>query len=84
MSSLHVEVVSRSKEIYRGEAYYVSAPSASGYVGILPGRQPLLAVMSPGTVKITKTEGGEEQSFAVGPGFISVDQDIVKIVIDQV
>lgn len=83
MSSLHVEVVSRSEEIYRGDAYYVSAPASSGYVGILPGRQPLLAVMNPGIVKIKKTVDGEEQSFEVGPGFISVDQDIVKIVIDQ-
>lgn len=83
MSSLHVEVVSRSERIYHGDAYYVSAPAASGYLGILPGRQPLLAVMAPGTVKIKKTADGAEQNFEVGPGFISVDQDIVKIVIDQ-
>lgn len=83
MNSLHVEVVSRGENIYRGDAYYVSAPASSGYVGILPGRQPLLAVMISGTVKIKKTADGEEKNFEVGPGFISVDQDIVKIVIDQ-
>lgn len=83
MSGLHVEVVSRTEEIYKGDAYYVSAPAASGYVGILPGHQPLLAVTIPGTVKIKKTADGNEENFEVGSGFISVDKDIVKIVIDQ-
>lgn len=82
MSQLQVCVVSRSHALYEGSADYVSAPSVEGMVGVLPGRQPLLAAMVPGKLEI-KHEG-ESQVIEVGSGFISVDRDHVTIVVDQV
>ena len=43
---LDVNVVSRSESIWSGSASSVTVPSADGEVGILPGRQPLLAAMT--------------------------------------
>lgn len=81
--SLQVTVVSRAAQLFHGEASYVSAPSSEGEVGILPGRQPFLATMAPGMVRITLA-GGEVKQVPVAPGFISVDSDRVTIVVDAV
>lgn len=82
MASLQVTVVSRSEELYQGEAEMVSAPSSEGSLGILPGRSPVLATMTGGTIRIQPTGGKSEVTMEVGPGFISVDSDHVMIVVD--
>ena len=48
--ALHVEVVSPAGEAWTGEATQVSVPLINGELGILPGRQPLVAVLGAGVV----------------------------------
>lgn len=80
--ALKVEIVSRVGELFRGEAEYVSVPSVNGALGVLPGRQPVLVALKAGTVTIREI-GGAERSIEVGPGFASVDQDEISVVIDE-
>ena len=81
MSSPHLEVtvVDRAAVLWSGDAEYVSIPAVDGRLGILPGRQPVLAVLVPGTVQITQL-GGEIISFDVAGGLASVDSDIITVV----
>ena len=57
MAHLDVDLVAADRTIWSGEARMVSAPSAEGEVGILPGHTPLLAVLRPGEVRITPSSG---------------------------
>nr|WP_152817743.1 F0F1 ATP synthase subunit epsilon [Pseudactinotalea sp. HY160] len=78
---MSVEVVATDRTVWAGEASAITAPASEGSIGILPGHQPVLAVLRPGTVLVTPT-GGEKVELEVGGGFVSVDHDIVTIVID--
>ena len=81
MAHLDVDVVAADRTIWSGEASMVSAPSAEGEVGILPGHTPLLAVLRRGEVRVTPLSG-ETVRTAVEAGFLSVDADRVTVVTD--
>lgn len=80
--ALHVRIVSRAAELFNGEADYVAVPAAAGSLGVLPGRQPVLAALRGGPVVIHEV-GGKETTIEVGTGFVSVDDDVVEIVVDE-
>lgn len=80
--ALTVEVVSSDRVRWEGEASAVSIPTVEGDVGILTDHQPLLAVLRPGKVRITRLRGGDKVEIGVEGGFLSVDQNHVTVVID--
>ena len=76
---MKVEVVTTAAQLWDGEAASVVVPAADGDLGILTGRQPVLAVLRPGTVRITPASGSVV-TFEVTEGFVSVDEDHVTVV----
>lgn len=78
---LRVEVVSKTGQLWSGLAEYVSIPAMDGRLGILSGRQPVLAVLSPGIVEIQLADG-EKVKVEVENGFASVDDDFVTVVVE--
>ena len=81
--ALSVSIVSREEEQWSGEASYVRVPTVNGSVGIMPGRQPLLAALEPGNVAVTPEKGGDSLEFRVESGFVSMDSDVVTVVVDN-
>ena len=81
--ALSVEVVSPAGEAWAGEATQVSVPLSNGELGILPGRQPLVAVLGSGPVRLSPV-GGEMRRIEVSGGFCSVDHDVITIAADHV
>ena len=79
--SLQVEVVSHEGRLWHGAALSVQIPTVDGSLGILPGRQPLLAPLGDGTVTVTCS--GEVVSVEVSGGFASIDSDFVTLVADS-
>lgn len=79
MAELTVNVVSAESEIWSGQAKFVSAKTVDGEIGILPGHQPLLAILASGEVKITP-ESGDRIVANAEDGFLSVDKNNVTIV----
>ena len=65
--------------LWKGEATFVSAPAAEGSIGLLPGHEPILAVLGPGVVKIVQ-DSGEDRLVDIGGGFLSFDHDMITIV----
>lgn len=80
--ALTVSIVGPDRTFWSGEASTVSVPAADGELGILAGRQPVLTVLTPGTVRITET-GGPGAEVEILGGFASVDDDVVMIVVDE-
>ncbi|WP_176582868.1 F0F1 ATP synthase subunit epsilon [Streptomyces marincola] len=73
MAELHVELVAADRQVWSGRASRVVARTVSGEIGIMPGHQPLLAVLQSGPVTVRTTgESGEGTVVAaVHGGFIS-------------
>jgi len=82
VSRLQVELVAADRKVWEGEATSVSARSVDGDLGILPGHQPLLAILGAGEVRIHH-EGGVGKA-TVDVGFLSVNHDTVMIVAEDV
>jgi len=76
---LNVSVVSAEQQIWSGEADIVIARTVEGEIGILPGHEPLLAILSAGEVRLTQT-GGRRIVANAEDGFISVEHDTVTVV----
>lgn len=79
MAELQVSVVSADTEVWAGTARQVVARTTEGEIGILPGHEPLLAILGAGEVRLTTTEGSVVTANAED-GFLSVEHDTVAIV----
>lgn len=75
---LNVELVSPERSLWSGEASMVVVRTVEGDLGVLPGHEPLLAVLSNGVVRIDATEGSPVRALVVG-GFLSVADDRVSV-----
>lgn len=82
MSSLKVELVAADRKVWEGEASLVRARSIEGDLGIMPGHQPLLAILVGGDV-IIESDGGRKDA-QIDEGFLSVANDVVTIVAQSV
>lgn len=79
MAELTVSVVSADQEIWSGAASMVVARTTEGEIGILPGHEPILAILAVGEVRLTVVGGGSVTAKA-DDGFLSVEHDTVTIV----
>ena len=57
-STLRVELVAADQAVWSGEAKMVVAKTVEGEIGLLPGHEPMLAILAEGEVRITLPEGG--------------------------
>src|SRR5215211_3814164 len=71
---LHVQLVAVEEQVWSGEAEMVVARTTEGELGVLPGHAPLLGQLAePGQVRV-KLAGGEEMTYDVTGGFLSVSE----------
>jgi F-type H+-transporting ATPase subunit epsilon len=79
MAVLNVSLVSADQEVWSGEASMVVAKTVEGEIGILPGHEPLLAILASGEVRLTLV-GGEKLVADASDGFLSVEGNAVQVV----
>ncbi len=77
---IKLEIVTAERQVYSGDVDFVSAPGVMGTLGILPKHSSLLTALEVGELRFAK--GGEEESFAVGGGFMEVQPDRVIVLAD--
>lgn len=83
MSQLDVELVDAEEIVWSGAARLVTAQSVDGELGIMPNHTPLLVVLAEGEVVVEGVDGGGI-SAEIDGGFLSVDRNQVRIVVDHV
>ena len=76
--NLHVEVVAADRMVWEGDATNVIVRTTEGDIGILPGHEPLLAVLVPCAAEIV-TDDGRREIMALDGGFISVNRNQVSL-----
>ncbi|MEN9707142.1 MAG: hypothetical protein RIS31_708 [Actinomycetota bacterium] len=79
MSSLRVEVVAADQAVWSGEAKMVVAKTVEGEIGLLPGHEPMLAILASGEVRIT-LDSGDQLKATAEDGFLSVENNVVTVV----
>lgn len=79
MAELTVNVVSAVAQVWEGPARQIVARTTEGEIGILPGHEPVLAILGDGEVRVTTTDGKVVRADA-SDGFFSVNNDVVTIV----
>jgi len=77
--ALHVELVAADQAVWSGDAKMVVAKTVEGEIGLLPGHEPMLAILASGEVRIT-LEGGEIIKASAEDGFLSIEKDVVTVV----
>ena len=77
--TLRVELVAADKAVWSGEAKLVVAKTVEGEIGLMPGHEPMLAILANGEVRVTKPEG-EVLVVTADDGFLSVEHDVVTVV----
>src|SRR3712207_841912 len=70
MPGLEVHLVTPEREVWAGEADFVTARGVDGDLGVLPGHAPLLAALAVGPVFIDA--GGGRTAVVVDGGFLHV------------
>jgi len=78
-NTLRVELVAEDAAIWSGEAKMVIAKTVEGEIGLLPGHEPMLAILAGGEVRITLPTG-EIVKASAEDGFLSVEHNVVTVV----
>jgi F-type H+-transporting ATPase subunit epsilon len=79
MAALQVSIVSADSEVWSGAASMIVARTTEGDIGILPGHEPVLAILGEGEVRVTIADG-KPIIVNAADGFLSVEHDTVTIV----
>ena len=80
MATLHLEIVTQEKRLFSGDVDMVTAPGGEGEMGILPHHAPLLTTLKEGVLRVK--QGGGEEYFSIGGGFMEVQPDHVIVLAD--
>ena len=78
---LKLEIVTIERQVFGDEVDMVIAPGVEGELGILPQHAPLMTALQEGELRIKR--GAEEQSFAIGGGYLEVLDDLVTVLADS-
>ena len=79
MAELTISVVSADAEVWAGSAKQIVARTTEGEIGILPGHEPILAILAAGEVRVTTVDGSVITANAED-GFLSVQDNTVTVV----
>jgi len=80
-NSLQVRLVTPDRILVDQSADAVEVPARNGYLEVLYGHAPLVAVLGPGEVRLHGGEAGE-QTYSIGRGFVEVLPERVTILAD--
>lgn len=79
MAELTVAVVSAERSVWSGAAKSIVAKTPEGEMGVLPGHEPVLALLVESPLRIEQADGTKVM-VAVHGGFFSVDGDAVNVI----
>ena len=77
--ALNVEVVSREKVVWVGEAKYLRARTLDGDIGVMPGHIPTMALLAEDGEMVIEPVSGEKIVTRLQEGFLTVSNDKVVI-----
>jgi F-type H+-transporting ATPase subunit epsilon len=83
MAELQVAIVAVDRSVWTGTAKNVVLKTVEGDMGILPGHEPVLAMLSDGPVRVDPVDD-DPKLFAVHGGFFSLNGNRIQILTELV
>ncbi len=80
MSTFNLNVVSLDKVFYDGPCDALTIPALDGEKGILAGHEPMVMAITAGEMRFTVN--GQQQTAAVGCGFVEITGEKVIVITD--
>ena len=77
MKTIHIDVVSTEERIFSGNISFAVIPTITGELGIYPNHIPIMSIISPGVLRLTKEQ--EEIIVAVSGGILEVRKNSITI-----
>lgn len=77
MNTFHLEIVTPDGVTFQGDVESMVLPAWEGLLGVLPGHEPMVAVMKPGPLKYEIQ--GKTEWLAVSGGFAQIARDKVVL-----
>lgn len=81
MDSIQLDIVTPERSAYSEAIHFVSVPTPSGTLGILPKHTNLISMLVEGEIKIEAN--GKEIYLAIGGGFMEVTKDHILILVSR-
>ncbi len=76
---LQVNIVAADHEVWSGDAKLVVAKTIVGEIGLMPGHEPMLAILGAGEIKVSG-DGNDVKATTELGGFLSIENDQVTVV----
>lgn len=80
-ATIKLEIVTPDAKVYSQDVEMVTLPGIEGEMGVYPQHVPLLTQISAG--EVIARRGGQDESLAVGEGFVEITADRVAILTDM-
>jgi F-type H+-transporting ATPase subunit epsilon len=77
MKTIHLDIVTPDGSAFSGDVESIVIPAWEGQLGILPGREPLVAALQAGELRYRRD--GKEELMAVSGGFAQIDPKKVVV-----
>ena len=81
--TIHVDVVSAEALLFSGVATSVVIPGERGELEVYPSHAPLVTKLKPGSVRVKRPDGQEEELIYVNGGLVEVQPNMVTIMSDS-
>ena len=78
-NTMQVDLVAADAAVWSGRAKLVVAKTVEGEIGLMPGHEPMLAILAQGEVRITLEDGSQVKAIAE-QGFLSMEHNVVTLV----
>ena len=78
----NLEILTPEGHVFTGEVEFISTRTETGSIGIYARHQPLLALLAPTELRVTK-EGGEVVRFAQGEGYVQISPERVLLLVEE-
>jgi F-type H+-transporting ATPase subunit epsilon len=82
MSSLRIKIIQPTRIVLDTECDHCIIPGSAGDFGVSVDHTPFISIIRPGTITIYKKES--KQLLAVHDGFVTVENNVVRIVAEVV
>ena len=82
MAKVNVSILDMEQEVFRGECDIAIFPGTEGQLAVLPGHTRFVTPLKKGSI-VLKNDGSEE-TFELEKGFLYVDKENVKVLVQSV
>jgi len=82
MQTIKLKIVSHTGVVFSEECVYVSLPTETGIIGILPNHEKLVTKLKEGSITV-RFEDNKEQQILISGGVLSIENNDITIIADS-